>query len=94
MQSCCRTWLQSLHRMWATQQAYSSGMGVLATSSSTLRQIAARSAYDFMQIGHASCLHSVVYAFRDASQPARLPYTLNHAGGFIFLAARNATVQS
>ena len=39
-----RTWLQSLQRMWATQQAYSSGMGVLATSSSTLRQIAARSA--------------------------------------------------
>ena len=61
MQARCwkapRTWLQSLQRMWATQQAYSSGMGVLATSSSTLRQIAARSAYDFMQMGHASCLH-------------------------------------
>lgn len=69
MQSC-RTWLQSLHRMWATQQAYSSGMGVLATSSSTLRQIAARSAYDFIQMGHASCLHSVMHQLADISQPA------------------------
>ena len=66
----CHTWVQSLHRMWATQQAYSSGMGVLATSSSTLRQMAARSAYDFMQMGHANCLHSVMYTLRDASKPA------------------------
>ena len=64
------TWLQSLHSMWATQQAYSSGMGVLATSSSTLRQMAARSAYDFMQMGHASCLCIITYQLEEECCPA------------------------
>ena len=45
---------QSLQSVETTQAAYSGGMGVAATSSSTRRHTGARSAYERRQVGQAS----------------------------------------